>query len=270
MKTFAFDVDKTICQTFGNDYPHSIPNYNVIKLINKLYEDGNVIKIFTSRGMKSGIDWKELTLKQLDAWGVNYTELIMTKPSYDVIVDDKARSLYELGCVDEKLVNDIVRCYREGGKVLTCGNGGFAGDSEHFTAELVGKFAYDVYIPCISLTTNTSLVTALSNDLGYEYVFAHQVSIMGQRGDIFIGMTTSQSKNIVKACEVAKNLGLTTVMVCGEKSEVKADYIHRMIGADTAIIQNNAIQFLHGLAYAIKRQVWSEDITNANRESAKV
>ena len=244
-----------ICKTQGNDYENSKPNYYVIKLINGLYEDGNIIKIFTGRGSISGKDWHEFTALQLQKWGVNYTDLIMGKPHADYFIDDRNISLTAFNRIDEETVNAIVKAYWVDKKILIAGNGGLAAESEHFAAEMVGKFGFDVYLPCLPLTSNSSLVTALANDLGYEYVFAHQVAILGQRGDVFIGMTTSQSKNIVKAEEVARNSGLTTVMICGQKSDVKGDYILRMDGEDVAQIQNNAIQYLHALAYSVKREM---------------
>ena len=72
----------------------------------------------------------------------------------------------------------IAKCYQKGGKVLICGNGGLAAESEHFAAELMGKYGRDVYIPCIALTSNSSLTTAISNDMGFENVFRKVFSEM--------------------------------------------------------------------------------------------
>ena len=73
------------------------------------------------------------------------------------------------------LANEIARCYYAGGKVLICGNGGLAAEAEHFTAELMGKFSKDVYIPCIALTCPSALITAISNDVSFADVFAHNI-----------------------------------------------------------------------------------------------
>jgi D-sedoheptulose 7-phosphate isomerase len=154
------------------------------------------------------------------------------------------------------LIKAIVKAHKSGFKVLIAGNGGLAAESEHFAAELVGKFAFDVYVPCIALTTNTSLITAIANDLGFEDVFAHQIKTIGKKGDIFIAMTTSRSPNIVKALEVANKGGLFTVAVCGIKSgDLGADLMFSMQGEDTATIQENAIRFLHQVAYDVKREL---------------
>ena len=257
MSVYSFDIDGIIAQTEGSDYPNSKPKPEAIKMINILYDKGHTIKIFTGRGSKSGKDWRVLTEAQLKEWGVKYHELIMGKPDADYFVDDKNISLAEIkGSSMSFLIKEFVTTYKAGGKILVCGNGGFAADSEHFVGELVGKFAYEVYLPALALTANSTLVTAIANDMGYENVFAHQVKALGQKGDIFVGMTTSQSKNIVKAQEVAQSKEMRTIIVCGQNSNVVADYMVRMDGNDTAQIQNNAIQFLHALAYAVKKEIW--------------
>ena len=95
---FCFDIDNTICSTRGNDYLNSKPKKNIIKLINQLYNNGHIIKLFTSRFMgrskeKVVVAKKKgytLTKKQLEKWGLNYHSLIMGKPSYDYIIDDKS------------------------------------------------------------------------------------------------------------------------------------------------------------------------------------
>jgi len=88
--TYSIDIDGTICVTNGNDYRGSRPNRNIIDRINDIYDKGHTIKIFTARGSSSGIDWRDFTEHQLQSWGVKYHELILGKPSCDIIVDDKA------------------------------------------------------------------------------------------------------------------------------------------------------------------------------------
>ena len=92
---YAIDIDGLLCNDMLGDYEKSIPDYESISRVNKLYEEGNTIKIFTGRGSATGIDWREFTANQLDQWGVKYHELILGKPVCDVIVDDKAISLQE-------------------------------------------------------------------------------------------------------------------------------------------------------------------------------
>ena len=83
------DVDNTVCHTNGTDYPNAIPILDNIERFNKLYEDGNKIIYWTARGMKSGINWRELTEKQFKDWGIKYHELRLDKPAFDLFIDDK-------------------------------------------------------------------------------------------------------------------------------------------------------------------------------------
>ena len=143
------------------------------------------------------------------------------------------------------MIEEIVQCLKAGHKVLIAGNGGLAAESEHFASELMGKYAFVAYYPCVALTTNSALITSISNDMGFENVFSHQIEILGQRGDVFIGMTTSASKNILKAIEAAKRKGMVTFLL--DRSV--------LAGKDTAEVQNEAIKLLHTVAYEVKREL---------------
>lgn len=154
------------------------------------------------------------------------------------------------------LAGAIAEAHRKGCKVLIGGCGGLAACAEHFAGEAVGKYAFDVYFPCISLTTNTSLLTALANDIGFENVFAHQIKIMGNTGDVLIAMTTSRSPIVVKAIEQAGKQGLVVAVICGNKSgEFDMDYVYRMKGEGTAEIQDRTMEFLHTIAYEVKKRI---------------
>ena len=144
--------------------------------------------------------------------------------------------------IDAKIIADSIR---KGGVIYICGNGGLAAESEHFAAELMGKYAFETYFPCIALTTNSALITAISNDMGFENVFSHQVETLGRKGDVLIAMTTSASANIVKAIKVAQGKGMITFLLDRKV----------LVGTGTAEIQNNAIQMLHVLAYEIKKEL---------------
>ena len=88
---YCFDIDGTICETNGSEYTNSHPFSEMIEIVNRLYGEGHTIKMFTARGSVSGVDWTELTTRQLASWGVKYHELIMNrKPHYDLLIDDKA------------------------------------------------------------------------------------------------------------------------------------------------------------------------------------
>jgi D-sedoheptulose 7-phosphate isomerase len=154
-----------------------------------------------------------------------------------------------------KVSNLIAISHAKGGKVLICGNGGLAAESEHFAAELMVKFSVDQFLPCISLTSNSSLITALANDMGYENVFAHQVTVLGKPGDILIAMTTSKSVNIVKALAAGHAKGMTTVCICSTRQTLCADVTIQCSGDDTESVQNEIIKLLHWMARETKNMV---------------
>jgi D-sedoheptulose 7-phosphate isomerase len=108
-------------------------------------------------------------------------------------------------------------CIKNGGKILIMGNGGSAADSQHIAAEIVGRFKKERKgMPAIALTTDTSILTAVGNDYGYDYIFARQVEALCRPEDLVIGITTSgNSANVVRAIEAAKVIGATTVGLTG-------------------------------------------------------
>lgn len=87
---YCIDLDGTLCDTKATDYENSTPRQDAINKVNRLYDEGHTIKIFTGRGSRSGLNWGEFTEKQLKSWGIKYHELIRGKPHADVFVDDKA------------------------------------------------------------------------------------------------------------------------------------------------------------------------------------
>ena len=111
----------------------------------------------------------------------------------------------------------IIEALRKNGKVLLCGNGGSASDSQHIAAELVGRFKKDrTALAAIALTTNTSVLTSLANDYGYEIVFSKQVEALAQKNDVLIGISTSgKAKNVYCAIKQAKKMGIRTVALTG-------------------------------------------------------
>ena len=117
-----------------------------------------------------------------------------------------------------KEISDIViDALKKGGKVMVFGNGGSASDSQHIAAELVGRFKKDrSALPAIALTTNTSIITAIANDYGYEAVFAKQVEALGQKNDVAIGISTSgKAKNVAAGIKQAKKMSIKTVALTG-------------------------------------------------------
>lgn len=117
----------------------------------------------------------------------------------------------------EKAANAFLACFRSGGKVLFCGNGGSAADAQHLAAELSGRFYLDrVALPAEALHANTSYLTAVANDYGYDEIYARLVKGIGKAGDILVGLSTSgNSGNIVHAFQTARNMGIQTVGFTG-------------------------------------------------------
>lgn len=115
----------------------------------------------------------------------------------------------------------ICETLRNGNKILICGNGGSAADAQHIAAELVGRYEQQRRSwPAIALTTDTSALTALSNDFGYAEVFARQIAGLANRGDLLIAISTSgQSANVLKAAEKARDLGCTVIGLTGQTAE---------------------------------------------------
>ncbi len=142
----------------------------------------------------------------------------------------------------DSLVNDITVCYKNGGKVLWCGNGGSAADSQHLAAELSGRFYYDrPPLSSEALHVNTSYITAVANDYSYDVIYSRLIEAMGKKGDVLIGLSTSgNSANVIKAIESAKKIGMVTAGFTGEsggKMKDICDYLIKIPSSDTPRIQ---------------------------------
>jgi D-sedoheptulose 7-phosphate isomerase len=152
----------------------------------------------------------------------------------------------------EQIAGEMSRAILAGKKVLWCGNGGSAADSQHMAAELMGRFRRERRgLPSIALTTDTSILTAIGNDYGYECVFKRQVEALCANGDVVVGISTSgNSRNVCEALETARHLGAFTVALTGEsggKMAAIADVTLRVPSADTARIQEGHILCGHML-----------------------
>ena len=142
----------------------------------------------------------------------------------------------------ETVARVMAEALRRGGQILWCGNGGSAGDSQHLAAEIVGRFRRERRgLAAIALTTDTSVLTSIANDYGYEAVFARQVEALGREGDVLVGISTSgNSHNVICALETAKAHGLTTVAFTGEgggRMAALVDHLFAVGSRDTARVQ---------------------------------
>lgn len=154
-----------------------------------------------------------------------------------------------------------IEVYRKGKKTLLAGNGGSAADAQHIAAELVGRYGFDrPSIPSLALTTDTSNLTAIGNDYGYDKVFSRQLEGMAQEGDLFIGISTSgNSQNIINAFVSAKERGVTTVALVGRdggKMAQMADYAIIIPSSATPRIQESHILIGHILCDIIEKELF--------------
>jgi D-sedoheptulose 7-phosphate isomerase len=160
------------------------------------------------------------------------------------------------------VVKLCIEAFRRGNKLLVAGNGGSAADAQHFAAELVARFEFDrPGLPAIALSTDTSALTAIGNDYGYEFLFARQIEALARPGDIFIGITTSgNSKNVLKAMDVAGKLGVTRVALCGAGGRVSemAEHVLAAPSAHTPRIQESHILIIHILCALLEENLFPE------------
>jgi len=152
------------------------------------------------------------------------------------------RGVQEQQDVLESIARMMASALHGGNQILWCGNGGSAGDSQHLAAEIVGRFRRERRgLPSIALTTDTSILTAVANDYGYEAVFSRQVEALGREGDVLVGISTSgNSHNVICAIEKAKEQGVITVGFTGAgggRMAQIADHLFAVDSRDTARVQ---------------------------------
>ncbi|OYT89677.1 MAG: phosphoheptose isomerase [Burkholderiales bacterium PBB6] len=145
----------------------------------------------------------------------------------------------------------LAEASRRGNRVIFAGNGGSAADAQHLAAEFVSRFEFDrPGLPALSLSTDTSMITAIGNDYGYERLFLRQLQAQARPGDVFVGLTTSgRSANVLAAFKACKELGVTSVALCGTGGELEAvcDHVLRVPSSSTPRIQESHILIGHML-----------------------
>ncbi len=161
----------------------------------------------------------------------------------------------------EKAAHCCVNAIRSGGKVLFAGNGGSAADAQHLAGEIVSRFAFDrPGLPAFSLATDSSVMTAIGNDYGFEHLFGRQIQAVGVKGDVFVGLSTSgQSPNILVALAEARGKGLVTVGFTGESGGKMLDCCDlciRVPSRETPKIQEGHIVLGHILCGIIERTIF--------------
>ena len=189
-----------------------------------------------------------------------HTELILQHIQESI--DTKTRLMEDVRLVAEidKVAQLIVEAYRNGHKTLWAGNGGSAADAQHMAGELVNKFTVDrPGLPALSLSTDTSIITAVGNDFGFDRLFARQVEAQGCPGDVFIGISTSgKSRNLVEALGACRAKGITTVAIVGENPCPMDEYDHviHVPSRVTPRIQECQTLVGHILCYLVENQLF--------------
>ena len=188
------------------------------------------------------------------------SQMLETKHLLEVMMNDK-----ELLSNIETIAKCCIAAFKAGQKILLAGNGGSAADAQHIAAEFVSRFAFDREgLPAIAITTDTSILTAIGNDYGYEKLFSRQIQAIGNKGDIFYAYSTSgKSKNILNALEEARRKGIICVGFSGNlDSPMKSlcDYILEVPSENTAKIQEGHLVLGHILCGIIERNLFKKNI----------
>ncbi len=155
----------------------------------------------------------------------------------------------------------ITAAVSRGNRIIFAGNGGSAADAQHLAAEFVSRFEFDrPGLPALSLATDTSMLTAIGNDYGYELLFRRQLQAQARSGDVFVGITTSgRSKNVLAAFEACPELGVTSVALCGlgGELETRVNYVLRVPSSSTPRIQESHITLGHMICAHVERRVFA-------------
>lgn len=191
----------------------------------------------------------------------------------DIVIDEIRSQIQENIGVAQGLIegyldliviicNKLIAALKNANKILLCGNGGSAADSQHIAAEFINRFRKDrTPLPAIALTTDTSILTSISNDYDYKYSFSKQVQALGQRGDVLIGISTSgNADNVIEAVKAAKKNGLYTIGLTGDgggKLKDAVDICIKVPSHDTPRIQEAHILIGHLLCDIVEKTIFS-------------
>jgi D-sedoheptulose 7-phosphate isomerase len=163
-----------------------------------------------------------------------------------------------------KVSEILVSAFKQGNKVLLFGNGGSAADAQHIAAELVGRFAFDrPALPALALSVNTSCVTAIGNDYGFDQVFSRQIEALARPGDVAIGISTSgNSANVVRAMSVARKMGLRTIALTGRTGGTLRNTVDHCIcipSDESPRIQECHILIGHIISELVEGEIFREE-----------
>ena len=177
---------------------------------------------------------------------INHEIINTIKESSDLILGAE-----KLSGKIENAINEIIKCFSTGNKIIIFGNGGSAADAQHIVAEFIGRFQKErKSLPAIALTTDSSILTSLSNDYSYDVVFSRQCESLVSKGDVVIGISTSgKSKNVEEGIKTAKNLGAITIGLLGGEGGI----ISKIVDIPIIVESTNTarIQEVHRVIYHI-------------------
>lgn len=161
----------------------------------------------------------------------------------------------------QQVADEIVKCYAHDGKVLFCGNGGSAADAQHLAAELSGRFYFDRDpLDAEALHVNTSYITAVANDYSYDQIYSRLIKARGRKGDILVGLSTSgNSGNVIKAFELANEIGMITIGMTGDSGGKMKDtckYLLNVPSKDTPRIQESHIMMGHIICELVEEKMF--------------
>lgn len=189
--------------------------------------------------------------------------LTTVETEYKVHLKVMEETIQQCSPLIDEIAGCIVKCFRNGNKLLLCGNGGSAADAQHVAAEFVNRFRFDhAALPAIALTTDTSILTSIGNDSTYANVFSRQVEALARPGDIMAGISTSgKSASILKALDAARALGATTLGFTGENGREimgsKCDYCLIVPTVETPRIQECHLFVWHVVCGIVEQSMFS-------------
>jgi D-sedoheptulose 7-phosphate isomerase len=187
------------------------------------------------------------------------------KKNLEASINAKQQMLADVECLDifSKAVETVLDRYKKGGRIYIAGNGGSAADAQHLAAEFVSRLARDRSpMPAEALTVDSSILTAIGNDYGFEVVFSRQLAGKATENDIFLGITTSgQSPNILKALEQCRIMNIPSIVFCGHdggQAKKIADYCIIASGIATSTIQELHLVLAHTLCECVEVEMFGE------------
>ena len=187
------------------------------------------------------------------------------KKNLEASIQAKQQMLADEECLEQfsKAVEIVIDRYQQGGRIYIAGNGGSAADAQHLAAEFVSRLARDRSpLPAEALTVDSSILTAIANDYGFDVVFSRQLAGKATAKDIFLGITTSgQSPNILKALEQCRTMGVPSIVFCGHdggQAKALADYCIVTPGIATSTIQELHIVLAHTLCECVEVAMYGE------------